>query len=1509
MAGTNASVGEVYVDVLPDVGRFGRQLRTELASRNLPNAKVAVVPDVSGFRRELQARLSGLAPVRVAVNPDTSGFRRELQARLAGLRPVNVAVVPDASGFRRELNARLSGLRPVGVRVTPDMSGFRRELNTRLSALPPVAVNVRANLDASSVATLRAALTGVTGTRVKIDVDIDDALANIGTVQAALTALHAARVDIDVDNAAGLAHIAAVQAALTALRSPTTNVNVSTGNSASRVGLLVTLIAAIGPAAIPAGAAAVGALVAIGNAAIGVASGVGVAVLALSGIGGAVKALGQAQQARIKDQNNLVRQDRQLASGADQVRSAVASLANTRANADRSIANAERDVTRANKESLAAEQDLTRAREEAKQAAEDLNSQVANNALSIRQANLDLADAKKALDAVANLPVDNRARIDAQLAYDQAKQSLDDLTVRQGRLKTEKQATDRAGIEGSTQVLAAQQKIADSQERVRDAEAGLADARRQAAFSIAQAQQAITSAQRSAAASVQTATSEAETATDALREKLAALSPAGQGFARFVFGLKGDFIELRQAAETGFLPGLQRGIQSLLANEPDVVAFVAHIADGMGRITETQLKAFNAEPSRGFFRYLGDTAVPTLDQVVTSVGNVARGLGSVVVAFAPVNSQVGSGLVNLTDKWAKWAATLDHNQQFQHFLDYTLTRGPQVEQTIGRILGAGLHFLSAIAPVGDTVLLVIRGIATTIDAIPVPVITAAYAAFVAWRIATLIVDKLSTAVTGVSAALARVNVVSAGTNASVRTLTSSLAGPVTAALAVAALGVGVLLQRAADTKAKVDQLKQALDNYGSALKDGVNPASLENAKATLAQNVQLRGLITNLRDAGVSQKILVDGINGDRDARKQILAVLDAQIDRQRALAKEEAAAAGEDNPIVDPAFQKRINELENLRKAFSDTNAANAEANDLAAAGANTNQAAAAAAAKLTADWREMGISARGLNGEQGDLVRTMATLGDATSSATQKADAFRHAYDLLFGSVQKQSQATDDYNSKLLGLQESVESNGVSLDKHSRKGLSNRDAMREALRAIIDLDAADLANGATLDQVKGKHDQRIIDLENEAKKLGLSKQATADLVTQYGQIPSDVKTDFTSDGVQVVKDAFRDILTDVQYLLKYGYLPPRATGDNNHPSGGQKFAADGGYISGPGGPRDDLIPARLSNGEFVQQAAATAYYGVPFMAALNQRRIPRGVLPGFASGGFVQVPRQFPGVDPYKRPPVQDGPALAGALGFDFATIGTDVIRKQVIDATLAKIGAGGGGGLEEIKSFIRVADSRPYVFGAAGPEAWDCSGLAGAVYGLMLGLPNATSRRFFTTYDFAGKPPAGFKPGQGGIYSVGVNPQTHMAGVYGGLKFEAANSRVGIKVGPSARDVSTFQKQFHVQLAGGGLVDDELARQLGLAIGGDPSGITVNGIPLHSGTFDTGGVLPPGVTLAYNGTGGNEYINTAEQQRELVGAAAGAGGDTHYHLAGLGAEALGQLEAMRDREQILSRPGRPR
>lgn len=65
-----------------------------------------------------------------------------------------------------------------------------------------------------------------------------------------------------------------------------------------------------------------------------------------------------------------------------------------------------------------------------------------------------------------------------------------------------------------------------------------------------------------------------------------------------------------------------------------------------------------------------------------------------------------------------------------------------------------------------------------------------------------------------------------------------------------------------------------------------------------------------------------------------------------------------------------------------------------------------------------------------------------------------------------------------------------------------------------------------------------------------------------------------------------------------------------NSGGMGPQNGFATGGYVRGPGGPTDDRIPAWLSNGEYVVNAAATARHR-GLLEQINAQR--------YATGGYV--------------------------------------------------------------------------------------------------------------------------------------------------------------------------------------------------------------------------------------------------------------------------------------------------
>lgn len=64
----------------------------------------------------------------------------------------------------------------------------------------------------------------------------------------------------------------------------------------------------------------------------------------------------------------------------------------------------------------------------------------------------------------------------------------------------------------------------------------------------------------------------------------------------------------------------------------------------------------------------------------------------------------------------------------------------------------------------------------------------------------------------------------------------------------------------------------------------------------------------------------------------------------------------------------------------------------------------------------------------------------------------------------------------------------------------------------------------------------------------------------------------------------------------------------------------ANGGYISGAGGPTEDKIPAMLSNGEYVVRASAVDQYGVGMLDQINTQKFATGGIVNFRGKRFDQ-------------------------------------------------------------------------------------------------------------------------------------------------------------------------------------------------------------------------------------------------------------------------------------------------
>ncbi len=456
----------------------------------------------------------------------------------------------------------------------------------------------------------------------------------------------------------------------------------SAGVSMSRLGLLVSLGASIGTAIVPAAAAAAASISAIATAASAAVLGIGVFALGVFGTFKAVQALDKYQKDADKSAQNLSASQSRVAGAMDQVKSA-----------QQSLRSSQRNLTRAEEDAVDAVRDLVKAREAARRQLQDMSLSVRDNALAIRQARLDEAEAKKELDAVlANKQATEAEREQARINYEERVLQMEDLGLKQERLTKDEAEARKKGVEGSDLVQAAQDRVAAALERVVDAQ-----------DSVASSQRAVAAANRALAQSYEkTGIAGGESLRD-LKQAMDALSPAGQRFAMFIFGLKDEFKGLQRAAEEGLLPGLQQAITNMLPYLEPLKNLVGRIGVALGETFVMATESLKDPVWQEFFSYLAATAVPALKGMFEFTMNVAKGIAGILLGLSGFNGPIGEGVLQWSRDFAEWGATLDSNKGWQKFLQYVRDSWPEVRDFFSGLWEFTKKFVAAAAPVGEWV--------------------------------------------------------------------------------------------------------------------------------------------------------------------------------------------------------------------------------------------------------------------------------------------------------------------------------------------------------------------------------------------------------------------------------------------------------------------------------------------------------------------------------------------------------------------------------------------------------------------------------------------------------------------------------------------------------------------------------------------------------------------------------------------------------------------------------------
>lgn len=210
------------------------------------------------------------------------------------------------------------------------------------------------------------------------------------------------------------------------------------------------------------------------------------------------------------------------------------------------------------------------------------------------------------------------------------------------------------------------------------------------------------------------------------------------------------------------------------------------------------------------------------------------------------------------------------------------------------------------------------------------------------------------------------------------------------------------------------------------------------------------------------------------------------------------------------------------------------------------------------------------------------------------------------------------------------------------------------QADQQILDLTRQQLPQLQQIaDQLKANAttDEQRVQADDAQKKVNQLRTETNIAGQQIATVKQGVQSSLTGglnqffdtmiQGTHNVGQAFRglasDVLTSIAKMIAQMYIQILVTkllkaASNGFANGGLVGGggtgggggfAEGGLIRGPGGPKSDSIPARVSPGEYIVKADAVSSFGVHNLEAINRGlKIPsleRLSLPKFADGGLV--------------------------------------------------------------------------------------------------------------------------------------------------------------------------------------------------------------------------------------------------------------------------------------------------
>ncbi|MGW0821839.1 hypothetical protein [Streptomyces sp. NPDC002845] len=623
---------------------------------------------------------------------------------------------------------------------------------------------------------------------------------------------------------------------------------------------------------------------------------------------------------------------------------------------------------------------------------------------------------------------------------------------------------------------------------------------------------------------------------------------------------------------------------------------------------------------------LVEGASAQFDRLITLVGG-----GIQTPGFDRLNDKVTDfadrTLDHAVDELTVFLAKLDSGELddsgFERFMDYARENGPVVWDTLENVADALLHVLEAGSEIGVSMLDVINVLSGIVAAVPPDAIATLLQlaiAIKAVRLATVGIGAAGAALGALSTQVAAVRAASTGAGSGLARVRAAIATlPAQARIGAAVAGIGAL----------VLVLHELSDN-----KPAVEIDALSTSLNTLVQTGELTGVLkTNLDEMSKSIAIVSKGASDNK------LAQLTSDFGTWVGIATGPGISTAREN--VD-AWDKSMANLvkggkpeqaaaqyEILRKAWI------AGGGDLDRLKKFTNDYDDALAAQRFE--QQLAAESMGLFGQQAQEVQ------EKLDEQKQSADGLRQSIQALndvnraaLGAQNAFEQAVDDTAEAAKEYADVWEASGGKLDLTTQKGRDAESALRDLAARTDAATAAARESGASWDEVRGTYERGRKQLIRNARQMGLNeKQAKAladqildtpdktaylkgDLQDLKGKLadakerlrnaPDEKKTHIRGE-IQQLKDAIAEArrrLANIDGTTATTYV--RTQYERSHIPGPLQRKAAGGLIQGAGTETSDSNLIMASHNEFVVRAAAVRRYGLEFLSALNEGRLPTG-------------------------------------------------------------------------------------------------------------------------------------------------------------------------------------------------------------------------------------------------------------------------------------------------------------